>query len=124
MRQYSQYHHRSRIDPGWRNVSCFQGCQCLRPRPPPKPHAWSVGAALLDFDNPQKVIARTSEQILKAEEDYELKGDINDVIFPPGAVVKEGMLEIYYGGGDTSCCMAQMPLDELLSYLTSGACKV
>lgn len=78
---------------------------------------YRVGAALLDLDNPQKVIARSSNPILEPEMDYEKKGDVSNVVFPGGAVLKKDELFIYYGAADTRCCLATCELNELIDSL-------
>jgi beta-1,4-mannooligosaccharide/beta-1,4-mannosyl-N-acetylglucosamine phosphorylase len=80
---------------------------------------YSVGAILLDLQNPQKVTAITKQPLLVAETDYET-GDMEkfwreDVVFPCGAILEEqNLLRIYYGAGDYSTCLAFMKLDDLL----------
>ncbi|KKQ19244.1 MAG: Glycosidase-related protein, partial [Parcubacteria group bacterium GW2011_GWC1_36_9] len=54
---------------------------------------------------------------LKPEEKYELRGLVNNVTFPEGAVVVEDKLYVYYGGADSSCCLAICNLNRLLDYL-------
>ncbi len=78
---------------------------------------YRVGAALLDLKDPRQVIARTKQPILEPEEDYEKKGDVNNVVFPTGAVVIDKKLLLYYGGADKVCCMASANLDELIEYI-------
>ena len=78
---------------------------------------YRVGAALLDLDNPQKVIARFPNPILEPEMDYEKRGDISNVVFPEGAIVRENELFVYYGAADKTCCLATCKLDELINSL-------
>ena len=76
-----------------------------------------AGAALLDLEEPWKVIARTPEPILEPEEEYERVGDVPSVVFPEGAVVIGGKLLVFYGGADVVCCAASVRLDEFVDYL-------
>lgn len=78
---------------------------------------YRAGAALLDLDNPEKVIARSPYPILEPEEEYEKYGDVNNVVFPEGAVVLDGKLFLYYGAADTYCALATVKLDDMLDYL-------
>lgn len=78
---------------------------------------YRVGAALLDLDNPLKVITRSDYPVLKPEEDYEKKGQVANVVFPCGAVVINGELFVYYGGADSVVCVATIKLDKLLEGL-------
>ncbi len=78
---------------------------------------YRVGAALLDLKDPRQVIARTKQSILQPEENYEKIGDVNNVVFPTGAVVIDKKLLLYYGAADKVCCMASANLDELIEYI-------
>jgi len=78
---------------------------------------YRAGAVLLDLDSPQEVIARPTKPILEPEMDYERIGDIPNVVFPEGAVVKEGELFVYYGAADKRCCLATCGLDDLVDFL-------
>lgn len=81
---------------------------------------YRAGAALLDLNDPSRVIARTKEPILEPEEDYEVFGDIPNVVFPEGMVVIDGTLNVYYGAADKRCCLATCNLDELVDDLIEG----
>jgi predicted GH43/DUF377 family glycosyl hydrolase len=48
---------------------------------------------------------------------WELKGEVNNVCFPTGAVVFEDRLHIYYGAADERIAMASMNLKDLLAEL-------
>jgi len=61
---------------------------------------YSAGFVLLDSDNPYKVVYRSKEPILEPALKYETEGDVEMVVFPEGAVLKENNLYVYYGGGD------------------------
>jgi len=78
---------------------------------------YRAGAMLLDLDEPRKVLARTREPILEPEMEFEKRGVVPNVVFPDGAVVKDGVLLSYYGGADKVCCLATAPLDEFLDEL-------
>ncbi len=49
------------------------------------------------------------------EEPYEVSGQVSHIIFPTGAIVKNGTLMIYYGAADTTSCLAYVSLEDLLS---------
>lgn len=82
-----------------------------------KEKIYRAGAALLDRNNPQKVIGRLREPLFEPEEEWEKKGVVNNVVFPTGAIVKGEDLEIYYGGGDQSIGLIRLKIKELLSEL-------
>jgi len=78
---------------------------------------YRAGAMLLDLNEPTKIIARSKEPILEPEKDYELNGDVPTVVFPTGAFVKDNQLFVYYGAADKTCCLATIPLDDLIQGL-------
>ncbi|HKM78890.1 MAG TPA: glycosidase [Candidatus Bathyarchaeia archaeon] len=78
---------------------------------------YRAGAALLDLENPCRVIARTPEPILEPEEKFERVGVVPNVVFPEGAVVIKDELKIFYGGADKVCCIASVPLGLLIESL-------
>lgn len=78
------------------------------------PAIFGIEAALLDLQDPQKIIARTDKPLLVPQNKYEKFGKVPNVVFPAGAIVKEGILYIYYGAADTTCAVATCELDVLL----------
>jgi beta-1,2-mannobiose phosphorylase / 1,2-beta-oligomannan phosphorylase len=83
-------------------------------------HVYRVGAMLLDLENPARVLARTREPILEPQMDFERKGVVSNVVFPDGVAVVNGTLSVYYGGADTVCCVANVPLKQFLDELESA----
>lgn len=79
--------------------------------------AYTAKAALLDLQDPSRVIAQIPDDILVPKEWYEKEGDVANVVFPTGAFVKEDTLFVYYGGADKYCCLATISLSELLAEL-------
>ena len=78
---------------------------------------YRAGAFLLDLKDPQQVIARSRAPILEPETEFEKRGVVPNVVFPEGAVVRDGELVVYYGGADRVCCAAKVSLDEFLEEL-------
>jgi predicted GH43/DUF377 family glycosyl hydrolase len=78
---------------------------------------YRAGAALLDLENPMKVIARLPYPILEPERKYELKGDVPNVVFPEGTALFDDELLVYYGGADKVIAMARVNINELLDAL-------
>lgn len=78
---------------------------------------YKLGAALLDKKNPENVIARTSYHIMEPETEYELNGQVNRVVFPCGAVIRKGVVYIYYGGADSVLGVATIKLKDVLKML-------
>lgn len=75
---------------------------------------FGIEAVLLDINDPFKLIGRTAHPILVPEEEYELKGDVPNVIFPSGSLLEGDNLTIYYGATDTTCCCGQVDINKLL----------
>ncbi|MDA3613521.1 glycoside hydrolase family 130 protein [Polluticaenibacter yanchengensis] len=82
-----------------------------------KGYIYSSCAALLDLQNPEKEIARLPYPLFKPEHDWELKGEVNNVCFPTGAIVVEERLFIYYGAADERIACASINLAELINEL-------
>lgn len=78
---------------------------------------YSMGAALLDLDEPWRVIARGRDYLLSPQVPYEQVGDVPNVVFPCAALIdrEQDRLTIYYGGADTVVCMAHGHLSEVLA---------
>jgi beta-1,4-mannooligosaccharide/beta-1,4-mannosyl-N-acetylglucosamine phosphorylase len=84
---------------------------------------YSLGAALLDLDEPWKVVARGRDYLLSPQVTYEQVGDVPNVVFPCAALVdaEADRVSIYYGGADTVVCLAHGYLSEILDFVTSRA---
>ena len=80
-------------------------------------HIYRAGLALLDRDDPRRVIARTTHPVLQPELDFELYGDVDNVVFPEGAVVIDGELHVYYGAADRVIGHASAPLRSVMDHL-------
>lgn len=73
--------------------------------------------ALLDLEDPSRVIARIPYPLLEPQEDYELFGDVNNVVFPEGGYIYKGELFVYYGAADKYIALAKIGVNELLDEL-------
>ena len=82
---------------------------------------YCVGAALIDADDPGKVLARSSDPLMQPEAPYETEGFFGHVVFPCGADVRpDGQVTMYYGAADETTCAATTTVDELLEHLRFG----
>jgi beta-1,4-mannooligosaccharide/beta-1,4-mannosyl-N-acetylglucosamine phosphorylase len=85
---------------------------------------YQAGVMLLDLNDPTKVIARSKFNILEPREEYELAGQVPNVVFPSGMIVDqydengfalpESKVKIYYGAADTVIGLATSTIRELL----------
>jgi predicted GH43/DUF377 family glycosyl hydrolase len=78
---------------------------------------YRLGLALLDLDDPTKVIKRCDEWVFGPNEMYERIGDVPDVTFPCGVVLNGDELIMYYGASDTTMAIATASLKEILTYI-------
>jgi beta-1,4-mannooligosaccharide/beta-1,4-mannosyl-N-acetylglucosamine phosphorylase len=84
---------------------------------------YSFGAALLDLDQPWKVIHRARPYLMAPKMPYEISGDVPNVVFPCAALVDAptNRIAVYYGGADTVVCLAYTYLDELLDWIKTNS---
>jgi len=78
---------------------------------------YCLGTLLTDLDEPHKVIARSTQPLLKPEADYEMKGFYGHVVFTCGTTLDGDRLRIYYGAADTVMAVAETSLSGLLDDL-------
>lgn len=78
---------------------------------------YRLGLALLDSQDPTKILRRCNEWIFGPEEWYELEGDVKNVVFPCGWVVENDEVRLYYGCADTSVALATAKLSEVIDYI-------
>jgi beta-1,4-mannooligosaccharide/beta-1,4-mannosyl-N-acetylglucosamine phosphorylase len=84
---------------------------------------YSFGAALLDLDQPWKVIYRTKPYLLHPRELYENVGDVPNVAFPCASLLDAptGRMAIYYGGADTVTCLAFAQINDLIDFIKTNS---
>lgn len=77
---------------------------------------YRLGVALLSSEDPSTLLERQDEPILEPEEDWELHGDVPNVVFSCGAVEMEGSYYVYYGGADTAIGVATVEKRQALDF--------
>ena len=77
---------------------------------------YSIGAILLDLDDPTRIIGRLHEPLLSPSRE-EQDGYVPNVVYSCGALLHAGTLVLPYGVGDSAIGVATVPLDELLTAL-------
>lgn len=75
---------------------------------------YTAKTVLLDLKNPSKVIAKIPYAVLVPQKKYEIRGDVDNVVFPTGVLVKGGKLFVYYGAADKQCAVATIKLDKII----------
>jgi predicted GH43/DUF377 family glycosyl hydrolase len=83
-------------------------------------HVYRLGVALLDLDDPTRVIRRPTGPVLWPEELWEILGQVRNVVFSAANPMVDGKVYVYYGGGDHVIGLATCSLDELLEYALVG----
>lgn len=78
---------------------------------------YSACAALLDLNNPIRELARLPYALFAPEHEWELTGEVNNVVFPTGSAVFGDTLFIYYGAADDMIATASVNLPELVAEL-------
>jgi len=94
------------LDQGW--LMLTHGVGAMR--------KYSIGAALLDKDDPSKVIGRTSEPILAAA-DQDREGYVPNVVYSCGAIRHGDRIFIPYGVADSSVAFAFVSIKSLLAVM-------
>jgi predicted GH43/DUF377 family glycosyl hydrolase len=75
---------------------------------------YSMGAMLLDLDDPTKVIGLLKEPLLRSDGTKQ-NGYVPNVVYSCGSILHEGTVWIPYGVGDNRIRVASVGLDELLA---------
>lgn len=89
-------------------------------------YVYSMGVAILDKDEPSKVLYRAKDYLLTPEEEYETVGFVGNVVFPCATLVDEktGNVAIYYGAADTYVALAFSTIDLLVDFAKKNNEKV
>lgn len=85
-------------------------------------YVYSMGAAILDIDEPSKVLYRCKNYILTPEMPYEEVGFVPNVVFPCATIhdPKTGRIAIYYGAADSYVALAFTTVDILIDYIKTN----
>ncbi len=80
---------------------------------------YRVGLAMLDLNEPTRVLHRHPDWVFGPAAPYEREGDIPNAVFPCGLVVDEasGDLRLYYGAADSVTAAADFETDEIIASL-------
>jgi predicted GH43/DUF377 family glycosyl hydrolase len=82
-----------------------------------KGRVYSACAALLDLNDPSRELARLPYALFSPEYDWELIGEVNNVVFPTGTALFGNTLFIYYGAADSLIACASVSLKDLVTEL-------
>ncbi len=80
---------------------------------------YSIGAVLLDKEDPSKVIGRLKEPLLEPDEN-EREGYVPNVVYSCGAIIHKEKLVMSYAMSDYATSIALVDLDCLMKKMMSG----
>ena len=83
-------------------------------------YVYSACAALLDLNDPSKVLARLPYKLFSPDLDWEIHGEINNVCFPTGTALFGDTLFIYYGAADSNIACASLKFNTLVKELMNN----
>ena len=78
---------------------------------------YCMNVALLDLENPEKVLAVGGKPVLEPEEEYETKGFYPNVVFSCGAFLRDNVIHMYYGAADRVMALARCELEDVWKWL-------
>jgi beta-1,4-mannooligosaccharide/beta-1,4-mannosyl-N-acetylglucosamine phosphorylase len=86
-------------------------------------YVYSFGAALLDLEDPSKVLYRSRYYLMTPEEEYEVCGFVPNVVFPCATLCdgKTGRLAVYYGAADTYVALAFGYVQEIVEFVKENS---
>jgi predicted GH43/DUF377 family glycosyl hydrolase len=71
-------------------------------------------AALLHLEKPEMEISRLPYPLFSPTKQWEIEGEVSDVVFPTGQALFGNDLYIYYGAADKYIAVAKLDINELL----------
>lgn len=78
---------------------------------------YCIGAALLDRDDPSRVIGRLKEPLIKPEPE-EREGYVPNVVYSCGSIIHNGTLVIPYAISDSVSTVATVPVDDVIAAMS------
>jgi beta-1,2-mannobiose phosphorylase / 1,2-beta-oligomannan phosphorylase len=80
---------------------------------------YRLGLALFDLQTPERCLKRGSEWVFRPEKPYEVRGEVDNVVFPCGyTIAPDGdTIRLYYGAADTSIGLATASTRAMLAWL-------
>jgi len=133
---FQNLHEHIVLDPRFKHESSYIGSGCP---PVETEHGWlliyhgveetdrgliySACAALLDLNDPSKELARLPYALFAPELEWEMHGEVNNVVFPTGTSLFGNTLFIYYGAADSVIACASVNLTALVAELLTFTSK-
>ena len=82
-----------------------------------EPSCYRMGACIAEYENPSNIIAKLPYPVFEPEKEYEIIGDIHNVVFPQGGYVLDDKLYISYGAADKYTAVAKLDYVKLIDEL-------
>ena len=89
-----------------------------------EPSKYKIGAMILDYKDPTKILYKSSFPIIEPTEKYENEGYKGGIVYTCGATIKGDDLILYYGGADTVVCIAMCNLKEFIQQIKDNNGKI
>jgi predicted GH43/DUF377 family glycosyl hydrolase len=84
---------------------------------------YCIGAALLDINDPSKILGRLKEPLIMPDAN-EREGYVPNVVYSCGSLVHNGVLVLPYAMSDKATAVVSIRLDELLQKLLENGNSV
>jgi len=80
---------------------------------------YSIGAMLLDLEDPSRVVGQLAEPLIVPTEEGR-EGYVPNVVYSCGALIHGGRLIIPYAKADRTTTVASLPVEDLLAHLVTA----
>ncbi len=77
---------------------------------------YRLGVALLDLEDPTVILNRPRDWILEPREQWELEGNVPNVVFSSANIRVGDQVWVYYGGADHAIGLATCDFDEIVDF--------
>jgi beta-1,2-mannobiose phosphorylase / 1,2-beta-oligomannan phosphorylase len=103
-----------KTDRGW--LALFHGH--IQSRTPGDVGQYAGATLLLDLERPERILGISPGPVMVAEEEFERRGFLPNIVFPTAMVRRNDLVDVYYGAADTSTGVVRYALADLLDSVT------
>jgi predicted GH43/DUF377 family glycosyl hydrolase len=89
-----------------------------------EPGKYKIGAMILDYKDPTKILYRSGFPIIEPDRIYENEGYKGGIVYTCGATLKGDDIILYYGGADTVLCAASCNLKKFIQQIKDNDGKI
>jgi predicted GH43/DUF377 family glycosyl hydrolase len=83
-------------------------------------YIYRLGVCLLDLEDPRQIVHRPKKWILEPEEEWEISGQVPNVVFSCTNIRVGDQVYVYYGGADRVIGLATCDYAELVEFAMAG----